>query len=449
MGVIPFTGESYPEDTATWCGRHAIERAHCGCPGRTVRTPETVWTVQTDRCPGTVRDWLARFINPMTPADLDLLTLWVLHTHFVSVFYTTPRLMLSSPVPGAGKTTVLEHLERLALDPVNMSGISSPALITRMLDTGMRTILIDECDRTLRADKPGVEDLLAIINTGYKRGGKRPVLVSSPGGKWVVEEHPTYAPVAMAGRSPILPDDTVSRSITVMLLPDHNGEIEDSDWEMIEQEADDIRTLVTQWAEHNMDKIKDGLGPKQLPAGLKGRGKEKWKPLMRVAVACGQEWVERCQMLIERELQEAENDRESQLMTEVPSVALIRDLCDLWPASAFWPTADMLVTLRMESPDRWGPTDKYPKGLTAQRLGRYLANNMRVHSGHSVDRSCRGYWLSDVSPVAGRLGITTPDTPPSRPSRPSEPSEPSMCLTCGEPMSADLNGDGRHPGCAT
>jgi hypothetical protein len=44
----------------------------------------------------------------------------------------------------------------------------------------------------------------------------------------------TYAPVAMAGNSPRLPDDTRSRAIRIPLLPDLDGTVEESDWEHIE-----------------------------------------------------------------------------------------------------------------------------------------------------------------------------------------------------------------------
>ena len=37
-----------------------------------------------------VRQWLARYIRTTTEADLDLLTLWAVHTHLVTELYTTP-----------------------------------------------------------------------------------------------------------------------------------------------------------------------------------------------------------------------------------------------------------------------------------------------------------------------------------------------------------------------
>ena len=97
--------------------------------------------------------------------------------------YTTPRLLIESPVPESGKTTVLEHLERLCVQPIQMATVSSPAMITRVLDNGVRTLLIDEADRSLSPDKPGIDDLIAVLNSGYKKGATRPVLVPSQRGR--------------------------------------------------------------------------------------------------------------------------------------------------------------------------------------------------------------------------------------------------------------------------
>jgi hypothetical protein len=44
-----------------------------------------------------------------------------------------------------------------------------------MLDKEIRTILIDEADRALDQKKEGIADTLAVINSGYKRGGTHPV----------------------------------------------------------------------------------------------------------------------------------------------------------------------------------------------------------------------------------------------------------------------------------
>lgn len=46
-----------------------------------------------------VVNWLARFIKPAHQSDLQLLTLWIVHTHLTEDTFTTPRLLLDSPVP--------------------------------------------------------------------------------------------------------------------------------------------------------------------------------------------------------------------------------------------------------------------------------------------------------------------------------------------------------------
>jgi hypothetical protein len=184
-----------------------------------------------------VRDWLGTYISTVSDSDLDLLTLWAVHTHLAMETYTTPRLQIDSPIHGSGKTTVIEHLERLCKRSVQMATISSPTMLTRMLDKEIRTILIDEADRSLAPQKEGYADLMAVLNSGYKRGSTRPTLIPTKGGGWDVKEMPTFAPVALAGNNPTLPDDTRSRIIRVLLMPDHSGLIEESNWEEIEGEA--------------------------------------------------------------------------------------------------------------------------------------------------------------------------------------------------------------------
>jgi hypothetical protein len=246
--------------------------------------------------------WLATYISTVTESDLELLTLWATHTHLVVETYTTPRLQIDSPVHESGKTTVLEHLQRLCYQSIQMSSISSPAMLTRMLDAGQRTILIDEADRSLDPKKEGYADLIAVINSGYKRGGNRPVLVQGKGNNWEVREMPTFAAVALAGNQPNLPDDTSSRIIRVLLLPDHDGLIEESNWEEIESEALSLHDDIAAWADGVREQVKT-TKPK-LPDGITGRFREKWAPLKRVAEAAGADWPEKVDKMAVRDKEE-------------------------------------------------------------------------------------------------------------------------------------------------
>ncbi len=145
-------------------------------------------------------DWYSRFIRFTHADDVNILALWTVHTHLASQLYTTPRLLIDSAMPGSGKTTLLDHLNRLCHSAVHAATLTTSAQVTRMLDTGPKTILLDEVDRSLGNDRPGVADLLAVLNSGYRVGATRPVLVAN-GSDWDTKEMPTFAPVAMAGNS--------------------------------------------------------------------------------------------------------------------------------------------------------------------------------------------------------------------------------------------------------
>ncbi len=170
--------------------------------------------------------------------------------------------------------------------------------------------VLDEVDRSLRPDKPGVPDLLATLNSGYRVGATRPVLVPSKSG-WLAREMSTFAPVALAGNSPCLPPDTESRAIRILLMPDLDGVVEDSDWEVIEADAKALQEEVADFADSVRVEVRGMVV--DLPPGCIGRSREKWRPLKRVAVAAGGEWPQLVDQLIARSLAEDAAVREAGL----------------------------------------------------------------------------------------------------------------------------------------
>lgn len=351
-----------------------------------------------------VRAWLARHITVMKPTDLDVLTVWAAHTHLSRRLYSTPRLQVDSPVPESGKTTVLEHLERLCFRPVIASTISSPALLPRMLAVEPRTLLLDEVDRSLDPKKDGVGELLAILNSGYKVGASRPTLVPVKEGGWEPKELPTFAPVVMAGNQPNLPDDTRTRIIRVLLLPDWSGRAEESDWETKETEAATLGARLARWATH----VEDEVRPRpEMPAGCTSRFREKWQPLARVAQAAGPRWLEVMMQCAADDVAEVHADREAGLAAEKPGVLLLRHLMTCWPTGAeFWRTTDLVETLILEHPEVWGDSSPYGRALTAQRLGRMLVSNYRIRSTvqDTADKnSPRGYRRDQFAGAHGAM----------------------------------------------
>jgi 5S rRNA maturation endonuclease (ribonuclease M5) len=350
-----------------------------------------------------VANWYNRFIA-CDKEDLHILALWTIHTHLAEECHTSPRLLLDSAMPGSGKTTVCDHMTRLACNAVHFASLSSPALLVRILQGGIRTLLIDEADRALSPDKPGVGELVAVINSGYRVGATRPVLTPQKGGGWQHEEMPTFAPVVLAGNSPRLADDTRSRCIRILLMPDLDGLIEDSDWEYLDEEAKELHDIIVAWADSVRDNVKSLKV--DLPEKCRARSREKWRPLKRVAVQAGGDWPEITDELIERDLAEEAADREDGLRNLPPAVVVMTDLYEIWPDGvAFMGTVDLVKKLAFHNPEQWSEFSTYGKRLTGTRLGRMITQVAKVHSTRVEHNGVRGYRRADLEPAWHRLGI--------------------------------------------
>ena len=349
--------------------------------------------------------WFGRYISVVFDGDLALLALWAVHTHLARQLYSTPRLRIDSAVPGSGKTTVLDHLSRLCYYPIQAATIGSPALLARVVADDPRTILLDEVDRSLRPDKPGVQDLLAVLNSGYRVGGTRPVLEQTAGGQWEAKEMSTFAPVAMAGNAPDLPEDTRSREIRILLMPDLGGTIEDSDWEFIEVQAKELHDKIAAFASQAKEQLFQMRV--DLPAKCVGRQKEKWRPLKRLAVVVGGRWPNIADSLIERALAADEAERDAGLKTLPPGVVLLQDLYKLWPDhDDLVPTSELVSKLAKHNPDYWGLLSNYGKALTEHRFGRLVLQVTSQTSQRPGGRGHRGFFRSQFEQAWHRLGVT-------------------------------------------
>jgi hypothetical protein len=241
----------------------------------------------------------------------------------------------------------------------------------------------------------------------------------------------------MAGNQPRLPDDTLSRTIRVLIMPDHDGTVEDSDWELIEEEAQAIATDLAVWADSVRDQVRSGERP-SLPEGAKSRTKERWLPLKRVAAAAGDRWPDVVDQLVQLDLERMQLDREEGIVNEKTHVALLRNIADVWvDGQTFHSTDDLIAMLGARFPHAWGSSDRYPKGLTPQRFGRMLVKNYGVYSDRTADK-VRGYFARSFD-VACR-SVRVPIIDPAKPVEAVEPGRiplvdgygrPPLCPGCG------------------
>src|SRR6266705_1610516 len=81
----------------------------------------------------------------MTPHQFVVVSLWVAHTFVYQRFTVTPRLMVTSPVRGCGKTTLLDLLEAMCVRPLKSDSITA-ASISHAVDREHPPLLIRQAD---------------------------------------------------------------------------------------------------------------------------------------------------------------------------------------------------------------------------------------------------------------------------------------------------------------
>lgn len=223
------------------------------------------------------------------------LALWAAHTWAAEAFYTTPRLILSSPVPGSGKTRLLELLEGICHQPSQTLNISTAALFRLIASHHDKaetppTLLFDETDAVFGAHPSAqAEELRGILNAGYKQGGH---VIRTSGENFTPQAFPVFAPVALAGLSGHMPRTITTRAIIIEMRKRAPGEKVAAYRERrARQEITPTRDFLQSWATTEKNKLRDA--EPDMPQGVEDRPAEIWEPLISIADMAGKEWGEK------------------------------------------------------------------------------------------------------------------------------------------------------------
>lgn len=108
---------------------------------------------------------IRRYITLSNEAALGC-ALWVLFTHTHDAFEISPLLLIHSPAPECGKSSLLEVLAAMAPKALILVSIT-PATVFRLTDKFHPTLFFDEGDAQ---GKEQLEALRGIMNAGHKKG---------------------------------------------------------------------------------------------------------------------------------------------------------------------------------------------------------------------------------------------------------------------------------------
>jgi putative DNA primase/helicase len=337
-----------------------------------------------DALAGTFR----RFTALGAGADV-VLALWTVHAHAFDAVQVSPILGIHSPEKECGKTTVLTLLLALTRRALLASNIST-AGVFRTVDKYRPTLLVDEADTFLRDN----EELRGILNSGHFRAGAH--IVRNVGDDFEPRTFSTWCPkaIALIGE---LPDTLTSRSIAIQMR--RCTAAEETRIEILRLDRlgqlEPLRRQAWRWAQDVGDALR--AADPVLPAGLRGRAADNWRPLLAIADIAGGAWP----TLGRAALQQLATVGETE---QAPAVMLLADLQALFLERGVDRLASTdVVAALVQREDRPWPEWKGGRPLTVRQLARLLGR-FRVHptqlwvSGAKV----RGYELQAFGDVFAR-----------------------------------------------
>jgi len=222
----------------------------------------------------------------LAPAAATAVATWVVHTYVFDAFTHTPRLLITSPAPRCGKSTLLELLRATCRRPL-LAANTSAAAVFRIVEAAAPSLLIDEADSFLSAS----EELRGILNAGFEANG-RVLRVEEAQGELRPRVFRCFAPVALAGIGR-MPGTLEDRSIPIAL---QRAEAE-SRIRLTKLRAPGAREALAalarqcvRWALDHRDRLP--LAP-EVPSALNDRQADIAVPLLSIADLAGGGWCDR------------------------------------------------------------------------------------------------------------------------------------------------------------
>ncbi|MDD2335327.1 MAG: DUF3631 domain-containing protein [Geobacteraceae bacterium] len=208
--------------------------------------------------------------------------LWAAMTWFIDVVQIAPLAIITAPEMRCGKSQLLFLLGRLAARSITTSSIS-PAALYRTIDAWCPTLLIDEADAFLRDN----EELRGIINSGHTR--ESAYVIRTAGDNFTPTKFRTWGAKALAGIGRVA-DTLMDRAVILQLRRKLPHEEVDRIRHAEARLFDDLRSKLARFAEDNRDQVKQAQPP--LPQSLNDRAQDNWEPLLAIAMAAGNEWLQ-------------------------------------------------------------------------------------------------------------------------------------------------------------
>jgi putative DNA primase/helicase len=311
----------------------------------------------------------------------DLCALWEAQCHCFEAFDITPRLNITSPEKGCGKTTLLDVIALFVPRPLRTENFTA-AVLFRLIEARKPTILADEYDSWLKNN----EELRGLLNAGHRRGGQ---VARCEGDSHEVRAFRVFGPALLCGIG-ALPGTLHDRSIPIRLERAKPGELQERfDSRHTDRERELCRKLA-RWCSDNRAAF-ESCDPK-LPAGAFNRLADNWRPLSAIAEVAGGDWPRRCAEAF------AKLTSTDDLNAHGIGTLLLADIAEIFDKTATdkIPSVRLADELAAIEGRPWAEWGKHRKPISPNQLANQLHRFGIKPDGIRVgDHTPRGYRLTD------------------------------------------------------
>jgi putative DNA primase/helicase len=350
-----------------------------------------------------VAETFTRYVA-LPAGSADALALWTAHAHCFDSFQCSPRLNITSPEKGCGKTTLRDVLNVLVPRPLATENLSV-AVLFRVIESLKPTVLADECDAWLRDN----EQLRGLLNAGHGRVGQ---VIRCAGDSQEPRGFSVFAPAVLCGIG-ALPGTLHDRSIIIRLERAKPGELRHRfDSRHVEREIELCRKLA-RWCGDNIAQL-EACDP-ALPSDASNRLADNWRPLFAIAEVAGGNWPQRAADAFAMLTAKADADAQgigTMLLADIQKTFAITKVERMFSKN--------LVTKLVALSDRPWPEANRGKPISETWLGRHLHNfginsqTLRIGSARA-----KGYKAVDFADAFERYlpthGLPNRDTVTSQP----------------------------------
>ena len=333
-----------------------------------------------------VHAFLGRFVAYPSEAAHDAHALWIVHTHLMDAWVSTPRIAFLSPEPASGKTRALEISELLVPRPVEAVNVTPAYLFRKVADAaGRPTILFDEIDTVFGPKAKDNEEIRA-FSTPAIAAAPSPAAASRAAR---LSKQKRSQPIAQ-WRSPVSATCRTRSSPDPLLFVRDDARPGSASKpyrrRVHADQGHELRERIEQWATSVEQLLRDAWP--DMPAGITDRDADVWEPLLALADEAGGGWPERARVTAVTLVTLAKES------TPSLGMRLLADLREVFADHEALPTKSILQALCLMDESPW--MEIKGKALNdrtlASKLRRYEIKPKVLRIGATT---LRGYQRSD------------------------------------------------------